>query len=52
MIRDSASNELFTILLVLGLIIIAAAKLLAPKRFNDFVFANSVMRNLKEQMSR
>ena len=47
MIRDSASNELFTILLVLGLIIIAAAKLLAPKRFNDFVFVIGNYRYLK-----
>lgn len=38
MIRDAASNELFTVLLVLGLVIIAAAKLMAPRRFNDFLY--------------
>ena len=47
MIRDAASNELFTILLVLGLIIIATAKLLAPKRFNDFVFVVGNYKYLK-----
>ena len=47
MIRDAASNELFTILLVLGLVIIAAAKLLAPKRFSDFVFIVGDFKYLK-----
>lgn len=38
MIRNVYSNELFTILLVLGLVIIALAKLTAPKRFEDFLY--------------
>ncbi len=37
MLRHIVSNEIFTILLVLGLIIIATAKLIAPKRFDDFI---------------
>lgn len=43
MIRDVYSNELFTILLVACLLIVAAAKLVSSKRFSDFiyVFANS-----------
>lgn len=43
MIRDVYSNELFTVLIVFCLLIIASAKLLSYKRFIDFiyVFANS-----------
>ena len=37
MLRHVDSNELFTILIVIGLIIVAIAKLAAPKRFDDFV---------------
>ncbi len=37
MLRHIVSNELFTILMVIGLVLIAAAKLAAPKRFDDFV---------------
>ena len=37
MLRNIVSNELFTVLLVIGLIIIAVAKLTAPKRFDDFI---------------
>jgi hypothetical protein len=37
MLRHIVSNELFTALLILGLIIVALAKLTAPKRFDDFV---------------
>ena len=47
MIRDTASNELFTVLLVLGLVIVAAAKLLAPKRFNDFIYVVGNFKYLK-----
>ncbi|WP_147677264.1 DUF4271 domain-containing protein [Algibacter pacificus] len=36
MIRAIPSNELFTVLLLIGLAIIAIAKLIAPKRFTDF----------------
>jgi len=38
MIRAIPSNELFTILLMIGMIVIAIAKLTAPKRFRDFTF--------------
>ncbi|WP_339894955.1 DUF4271 domain-containing protein [uncultured Algibacter sp.] len=37
MLRHIVSNELFTILLVIGLIIVAIAKLTSPKRFEDFI---------------
>ena len=37
MLRHIVSNEIFTILLVIGLIIVAIAKLAAPKRFDDFI---------------
>ena len=36
--RDIISNELFTILLVSGLLFIAIAKAVAPKRFHDFIY--------------
>ena len=38
MIRAIPSNELFTILLFIGLVVIAIAKLIEPKRFKDFAF--------------
>ena len=44
MFRDIISNDFFTILLVAGLIVAAAAKLASPKRFNDFL---SVIGNSK-----
>lgn len=37
MLRNIVSNELFTVLLVISLVIIAIAKLTSPKRFNDFI---------------
>ena len=37
MLRHIISNEIFTILLVIGLIIVAIAKLTASKRFDDFI---------------
>ena len=37
MFRNIVSNELFTIILLVGLLIIAITKLTAPKRFNDFI---------------
>ncbi len=37
MLRHIVSNEIFTILLVIGLFIVAIAKLAAPKRFDDFI---------------
>ena len=44
MLRDVTSNELFTVLIVIGLVFIALARLLDSKRFNDFVL---VIRNSK-----
>ena len=37
MLRNIVSNELFTVLLVISLIIVAIAKLVSPKRFDDFI---------------
>ncbi|WP_396602919.1 DUF4271 domain-containing protein [Algibacter sp. R77976] len=37
MLRHIISNEIFTILLVISLVIVAIAKLTAPKRFDDFI---------------
>ena len=36
MLRDVTSNELYTILIVIGLTFIAIAKVSSPKRFSDF----------------
>lgn len=47
MIRDVSSNELFTILLVAGLVIIAVAKMTAPKRFEDFLYVLGNSKYLK-----
>jgi len=44
MIRDMISYDFYTIILVLGILIIAIAKLTSPKRFDDFV---SVLGNSK-----
>ena len=44
MIRDTISHDFYTIILVLGILIIAIAKLISPKRFDDFV---SVLGNSK-----
>lgn len=38
MLRETTSNELITIILAVGLVIAALAKLAAPKRFSDFIF--------------
>lgn len=37
MLRNTNPNELITILLVIGLTLISVAKLIAPKRFNEFI---------------
>lgn len=37
MLRNIVSNELFTVLLVISLLIVAIAKLASPKRFDDFI---------------
>jgi len=47
MYRDIISNELFTILIIIGLAIIATAKLVAPKRFEDFVYVIGNSKYLK-----
>jgi len=47
MYRDIISNELFTVLMVIGLTIIAAAKLVAPQRFNDFIYVLGNFKYLK-----
>jgi len=47
MLRDVSSNELFTILIGIGIVFIALAKLLHPKRFNDFVFVLGDFKYLK-----
>ena len=47
MLRHIESNELFTILMVVGLVFIALAKLVSPKRFDDFVFVLGNSKYLK-----
>lgn len=47
MLRDVTSNELITILMVIGLTIISIAKLVSPKRFNDFIFVLGNTKYLK-----
>ncbi|KJD33835.1 membrane protein [Tamlana nanhaiensis] len=37
MIRTLVSNELFTILLTVGFMVVAVAKMVSPKRFEDFI---------------
>jgi len=47
MLRDVTSYELFTILMVIGLIFIAVAKLISPKRFDDFIIVIGNSKYLK-----
>ncbi|MEP1488215.1 MAG: DUF4271 domain-containing protein [Algibacter sp.] len=47
MLRNITSIELITILMVIGLTIISVAKLVAPKRFNDFIFVIGNTKYLK-----
>ncbi len=47
MYRNMVSNELFTVLIVVGLTIIAIAKLVAPKRFDDFIYVLGNSKYLK-----
>ena len=47
MLRDVPSNELFTILLVVALLFIAIAKLISPKRFDDFILVLGNSKYLK-----
>ena len=47
MLRDVTSNELFTVLIVFGLIFIAIAKLISPRRFDDFLLVLGNSKYLK-----
>ena len=47
MFRDVLSNDLFTICLVIGLILIAVTKVLFAKRFDDFIFVLGNSKYLK-----
>ncbi|WP_194766678.1 DUF4271 domain-containing protein [Tamlana sp. I1] len=47
MLRNIVSNEIFTILILIGLAIVAAAKIIAPKRFHDFMLVLGNDRYLK-----
>lgn len=47
MFRDIVFNDIFTILLITGLVIIATAKLVAPQRFSDFSYILSNFKYLK-----
>ena len=47
MLRPIVFNEIFTILLVIGLVLIALAKVFFPKRFNDFMYVLGNFRYLK-----
>jgi len=47
MLRDVTSYELFTLLMVIGLIFIAIAKLISPKRFDDFIIVIGNSKYLK-----
>ncbi|WP_242156120.1 DUF4271 domain-containing protein [Aestuariivivens sediminis] len=47
MIREVSSNELFTLLLVCCLLIVALAKLVSVKRFNDFIYMFTNSKYLK-----
>lgn len=47
MLRNAPTYELFTILMVLGMVFIASAKMVFPKRFNDFVYVLGNSKYLK-----
>jgi hypothetical protein len=47
MLREIISNEIFTLLLILCLVLVATAKVLFTKRFNDFVYVLGNFRYLK-----
>ena len=47
MLREIISNEIFTVLLVLCLVLVATAKVLFTKRFNDFIYVLGNFRYLK-----
>ena len=47
MLRDVTTYELFTVLMVIGLILIAIAKMISPKRFDDFIIVLGNSKYLK-----
>ncbi|TXE09631.1 DUF4271 domain-containing protein [Seonamhaeicola algicola] len=47
MLREITHNGLFTILLVIGIALVAIAKLTDPKRFNDFIYVIGNSKYLK-----
>lgn len=47
MLREVTSYELFTVLMVIGLIFIAVAKLISPRRFDDFIIVIGNSKYLK-----
>lgn len=47
MLREIISNELFTVLLVIGLTFVAIAKLTNPQRFDDFIYVIGNSKYLK-----
>ncbi len=47
MLREISSNDLFTIALVIGLVLITISKAMYPKRFNDFVMVLANSKYLK-----
>lgn len=47
MLREVTSYELFTVLMVIGLVFIAIAKLISPKRFDDFMLVLGNSKYLK-----
>lgn len=47
MLREIPSNELFTIFIMVSVVAVATAKLIAPNRFNDFVYVITNSKYLK-----
>ncbi|WP_142784206.1 DUF4271 domain-containing protein [Changchengzhania lutea] len=47
MLRDIVSHDLFTVILIAGLSIVTLAKMVAPKRFDEFVYVISNFKYLK-----
>ncbi|PKQ44906.1 DUF4271 domain-containing protein [Confluentibacter flavum] len=47
MLREVTSYELFTVLMVIGMVFIAIAKLISPKRFDDFMLVIGNSKYLK-----
>lgn len=47
MLREIPSNELFAIFIMVSIVAVATAKLIAPNRFNDFVYVVTNSKYLK-----